>query len=160
MQVRSVFRLSPDDDTFCENLPDSDPEFRSIIRAMTPFLAATSQDFTRPLELLRASHARISRQCDALRRLAANIKKRGCSSAARRTSLDVIRKLDVVTYHHKEDEEQDLLPRMVASATKGRGSSLTNMVADITSEHRVLQDRKSTRLNSSHSSVSRMPSSA
>lgn len=130
--------LSPVDDNFCENLPDIDKDFRSTIRVMTLFLSAPSQDFTRPLELLRVSHARIRRQCDALRRLVANIKKQGCDGATRETSAQVIKRLDVVTYHHKEDEEQDLLPRMVASATKGRGSSLTNMVADITTEHRLL----------------------
>jgi len=130
--------MSPVDDRICENLPDINSGNHSTIRLMTPFLATTSQDFTRPLELLRTSHARIRRQCDALRRLVANIKRQGCDSATRNTSALVISKLDVVTYHHKEDEEQDLLPRMVASATKGRGSSLTNMVADITTEHRLL----------------------
>lgn len=108
-----------------------------MIRLMTP-VSVSSLDFTRPLELMRTSHSRIRRQCDALRHLVARIKKQGCDSAARATSATVVQKLDVATFHHKEDEEQDLLPRMVASATKGRGSSLTNMVAEITSEHRVL----------------------
>ena len=95
-------------------------------------------DFTRPLELMRASHARIRRQCETLMQLVLKIKKQGCDSKARETSAAVVERLDVATFHHKEDEEQDLLPRMVASATKSRGSSLTNMVAEITSEHRVL----------------------
>lgn len=125
-------------DKICENLPDTQRYFRFSIRVMPPFLSTTSQDFTSPLELLRAGHARIRHQCDALTSLVAKIKKRGCDRAARKTSAEVIERLDVVTFHHKEDEEQDLLPRMVASATKGRGSSLTNMVADITGEHRVL----------------------
>jgi hemerythrin-like domain-containing protein len=109
-----------------------------MIDTVTPVLSP-ALDFARPLELLRAGHAHIRRQCDALSGLMANLKKQGCDSAARETSAQVIQKLDVVTYHHREDEEQDLLPRMVASATKGRGSSLTNMVADITTEHRVLR---------------------
>lgn len=108
-----------------------------MIRLMTPVLAS-SLDFTRPLELMRTSHARIRRQCETLMQLVAKIKKQGCDKTARKTSAVVIEKLDIATFHHKEDEEQDLLPRMVASATKSRGSSLTNMVADITSEHRVL----------------------
>jgi len=109
-----------------------------MIQTVTPAFNPTL-DFARPLELLRAGHQRIQRECDALRHLISNLKERGCDSAARETSAQVIQKLDVVTYHHREDEEQDLLPRMMASATKGRGSSLTNMVADITTEHRVLQ---------------------
>ncbi|MDH3286872.1 MAG: hemerythrin domain-containing protein [Betaproteobacteria bacterium] len=96
-------------------------------------------DFTRPLELLRVGHQRIQRECDALRHLISNLKERGCDSAAREISARVVRKLDAVTYHHKEDEEQDLLPRMMAAATRGRGSALTRMVTDIGTEHQVLQ---------------------
>lgn len=108
-----------------------------MIRLMMP-VPVHSLDFTRPLELMRTSHARIRRQCETLMHLVAKIKKRGGDSKARETSAAVVQRLDVATFHHKEDEEQDLLPRMVASATKSRGSSLTNMVAEITSEHRVL----------------------
>lgn len=97
------------------------------------------RDFSRPLEMLRATHARIRRQCDALGHLIAKLKKQGCDSAARETSAQLIRKLDAASYHHKEDEEQDLLPRMMAAATRGRGSSLTRMVTDITTEHRLMQ---------------------
>jgi pyridoxamine 5'-phosphate oxidase len=97
------------------------------------------QDFSRPLEMLRATHARIRRQCEALGHLTANLKKQGCDSAARETSAQVIRKLDAVSYYHKEDEEQDLLPRMMAAASRGRGASLTRMVTDITTEHRLMQ---------------------
>jgi len=96
-------------------------------------------DFSRPLEMLRATHARIRRQCDALGNLIANLKKQGCDNAARETSAQVIRRLDAASYHHKEDEEQDLLPRMMAAATRGRGGSLTRMVTDITTEHRLMQ---------------------
>lgn len=99
----------------------------------------TLHDFSRPLEMLRATHARIRRQCDVLCQLITNLKKRGCDNAARETSAQVIRRLDVVSYHHKEDEEQDLLPRMMAAASRGRGSSLTRLVADVTTEHRLLQ---------------------
>lgn len=97
------------------------------------------RDFSRPLETLRATHARIRRQCDVLRQIIANLKKRGCDSAAREASAQVIRKLDTVSYHHKEDEEQDLLPRMMAAASRGRGASLTRMVTDVATEHRLLQ---------------------
>lgn len=102
-------------------------------------ICGTLHDFSRPLETLRATHARIRRQCDVLSQLIANLKRRGCDRAARETSAEVIRGLDTVSYHHKEDEEQDLLPRMMAAASRGRGASLTRLVADITTEHRLLQ---------------------
>ncbi len=96
-------------------------------------------DFSRPLEVLRATHARIRRQCDALRDLILSLKKRGVDSDARESMVNVIRELDVVNHCHEEDEEHDLLPRMMAAATRGRGSSLTRMVTDITTEHRLMQ---------------------
>ena len=135
--ISSAFPMSLNGDIFRENLPETKDDFRPMIGLMTPALA-NSPDFTRPLELMRASHARIRRQCETLMQLVANIKKQGCDRMARETSAAVVEKLDVATVQHKEDEEQDLLPRMVASATKSRGSSLTNMVAEITTEHRVL----------------------
>jgi pyridoxamine 5'-phosphate oxidase len=109
-------------------------------------------DFSRPLEALKASHERIRSQCDALRDLVSHMKEHGCDGYARETTGKVIRKLDTVTYHHKEDEEQDLLPRMVAAATMGRGSSLTRMVADIASEHRTI-DRTWTELRAALQAV-------
>lgn len=96
-------------------------------------------DFSRPLEVLRATHARIRLQCDALRDLIPSLKKRGVDSDARESMVNVIRELDVVSHCHEEDEEHDLLPRMMAAATRGRGSSLTRMVTDITTEHRLMQ---------------------
>jgi hemerythrin-like domain-containing protein len=109
-----------------------------MIHAMVPVCNPT-QNFARPLELLRAGHAHIRRQCDLLSQLMAKIKINGCDRAARETSAQVIRRLDAASYHHQEDEEQDLLPRMMAAATRGRGGSLTRMVTDITTEHRLLQ---------------------
>lgn len=96
-------------------------------------------DFSRPLEVLRATHARIRRQCDALGDLIPSLEKRGCDNDARASMAQVIRELDAVSHCHEEDEEQDLLPRMMAAATRGRGSSLTRMVTDITTEHRLMQ---------------------
>lgn len=99
---------------------------------------STTLDFSRPLDMLRASHERLRGQCEKLRGLAANLKDRGCDDEARQTSANVIRDLDAVNYQHKEDEEQDLLPRMMAAAAIAGGSSLTRMVADITTEHRAM----------------------
>ncbi len=109
-----------------------------MISPMNPAHDAV-HDLSGPLEMLRATHAGIRRQCEALSHLIARLKKQGCDREAREASAQVIRKLDTVSFHHKEDEEQDLLPRMMAAATRGRGSSLTSMVTDITTEHRLMQ---------------------
>jgi len=56
------------------------------------------------------------------------------------------------TAHH-EDEEEDLLPRMMAAATISRGSRLTRMVADIATEHREM-DRIWTELRAALQEIS------
>lgn len=97
------------------------------------------RDFSRPLDVLRAAHARIQRQCDALVDLVAGLRKQGWSSKEREHMVGVIRELDAVSYRHEEDEEQDLLPRMMAAASRGHGASLTRMVTDIATEHRQMK---------------------
>jgi pyridoxamine 5'-phosphate oxidase len=95
-----------------------------------------SADFSRPMTVLRACHERIRSECEALRRLVEHVERRGCDDEARQIVANVIRYFDSAARVHHEDEENDLLPRMMGAATLSRGSSLTRMVADIATEHR------------------------
>jgi len=95
-------------------------------------------DFSRPIEALKACHVRIRSECDALRRLAEHMKDSGCDGPARQMAGNVMRYFDTAARHHHLDEEEDLLPRMMAAATIGRGSKLTHLVADIATEHREM----------------------
>lgn len=130
--------LSLISDSFCETRHVRSSDLCPMISPMNPSHDAV-HDLSGPLEMLRATHAGIRRQCEALNNLIARLRKQGCDREAREASSQVIRNLDTASYQHKEDEEQDLLPRMMAAATRGRGASLTNMVADITTEHRLMQ---------------------
>ena len=96
-------------------------------------------DFTHPLEMLKACHVRIRAECDTLRQLVAHLQDHGCDKQSRQAALNVIRYFDTASHLHHEDEEQDLLPRMMSAATIGRGSSLTRLVADIATEHRTME---------------------
>lgn len=130
--------LSLISDSFCETRHVRSSDLWPMISPMNPSHDVV-HDLSGPLEMLRATHAGIRRQCEALNSLIARLRKQGCDREAREASAQVIRNLDTASYQHKEDEEQDLLPRMMAAATRGRGASLTNMVADITTEHRLMQ---------------------
>lgn len=96
----------------------------------------TSADFSRPMLVLRACHDRIRSECEVLRRLVEHVERHGCDDEARRIVLNVIRYFDSAARVHHEDEEHDLLPRMMSASTLSRGSSLTRMIADIATEHR------------------------
>ncbi len=96
-------------------------------------------DFSQPLQALKACHQRTHAQCDTLRRLVAHLKDHGNDGQARLAASNVMRYFDTAARHHHADEEQDLLPRMMAAATISRGSSLTRLVADIATEHRAME---------------------
>ncbi|MCC7485068.1 MAG: hemerythrin domain-containing protein [Burkholderiales bacterium] len=96
-------------------------------------------DFSKPLAAMKSCHARILARCEALEALAARVGERGADEEARRAAADLLRYFDTTARFHREDEEDDLLPRMIAGATMSRGSSLTRLVADIANEHREVE---------------------
>ena len=105
---------------------------------MTETPTKESPDFSRPLSVLKACHERIRRECDRLTALVEHLREHGCDEQARQTATGVIRYFDTSARVHHEDEEEDLLPRMMSASTMSRGSSLTRMVADIANEHREM----------------------
>ena len=105
----------------------------------------TAPDFSRPLEALKKCHERIRSECEKLRELAAHLKDKGSDQQTRQTAAAVMRYFDIAARFHHQDEEEDLLPRMMAAATIGRGSKLTRMVAEIANEHRAM-DREWTEM--------------
>lgn len=96
-------------------------------------------DFSRPIDSLKACHERLRRECGALRKLVEHMGEHGCDGEARQAAANVMRYFDTAARLHHEDEEEDLLPRMMASATLGRGTRLTRLVADIANEHREME---------------------
>lgn len=112
---------------------------------MSESISSDASDFSRPLVALKTCHLRIREQCDALRALVDRIKGAGPDAEARRTAAEIVRYFDTAVRFHHEDEEDDLLPRMIVCATMSRGSSLTRLVASIATEHREM-DRSWTHL--------------
>ena len=88
---------------------------------------------------MKAHHADIRSQCDALRALVDRIRELGPDADAQRTAADIVRYFDTAARFHHEDEEDDLLPRMIVVSTINRGSSLTRLVASIATEHRDME---------------------
>ena len=110
-------------------------------------------DFSKPLEALKACHARIRLECDRMSRLVEHMKAHGCDQEARETAGRLMRYFDTAARHHHEDEEEDLLPRMMTAATLGRGSRLTRLVAEVATEHRDM-DRLWTELRAALQEIS------
>lgn len=69
-----------------------------------------------PLEMLHACHERIRAQLGTLRRLAEWLPQHGADEQALRAAQAVMRYFDLAAVNHHLDEEDDLLPAMLAAA--------------------------------------------
>jgi hemerythrin-like domain-containing protein len=96
-------------------------------------------DFSKPIEALKACHARIRQECDRMSQLVEHMKASGCDEQSRQAAGRLMRYFETAARHHHEDEEEDLLPRMMTAATIGRGSRLTRLVAEVATEHREME---------------------
>jgi len=115
--------------------------------------SSRNTDFSKPLDTLKACHARIRVECGRLQSLADRVKGGGCDDETRQLAAALMRYFDTAARFHHEDEEEDLLPRMMAAATMGRGSRLTRMVAEIATEHQEM-DRMWTELRAGLQEIS------
>jgi pyridoxamine 5'-phosphate oxidase len=99
----------------------------------------TAPGFAQPLEMLKACHAQMRLQCEALVAFAARLRACGHDAQARATAQALLHDFDRAAHYHHRDEEEDLLPRMMAAAPLGRGTQLTRLVADLAQEHRQME---------------------
>jgi hemerythrin-like domain-containing protein len=96
-------------------------------------------DFGHPLQMLEACHDRIEMQCETLRNLAAHLPAHGCDAQAQQAASNVMRYFDSAGRHHHEDEEQDLFPRMIASASGENAERVAVLVGQLKREHRNME---------------------
>lgn len=89
--------------------------------------------FDHPLEMLRACHDKILRQCDTLQKLAAHLDVHGCDRQVQQAALGILRYFDTAGQFHHLDEEQDLFPALRAEA-----SADTALLERLLSEHTVM----------------------
>jgi hemerythrin-like domain-containing protein len=90
-----------------------------------------------PVQDFSQCHAGIVGQLHALEELPALLEP---AARARRIAEDTIRFFREVVYQHHEEEEKDLFPAVVASATKGpEREKVERIVAALTAEHRSVE---------------------
>ena len=79
--------------------------------------AATFDD---PLAMLEACHGRIRKQLATLARLERHLPEHGHDADARAAARGILRYFDSAALHHHEDEEQSLMPRLLARVPEAR----------------------------------------
>jgi hemerythrin-like domain-containing protein len=98
---------------------------------MITFTAAPS--FDHPLEMLRACHDKILRQCDTLTKLAAHLPLHGCDAQGQQAAQGILRYFETAGQFHHLDEEQDLFPALHAATACDSA-----LLARLLSEHTVM----------------------
>jgi hemerythrin-like domain-containing protein len=97
-------------------------------------------DFDHPLQMLTACHDRIRAQCETLRKLAVHLPVHGCDAQAQQAASNVMRYFDSAGRHHREDEEEDLFPLMIAAARGENAERLALLIDKLHREHRELEE--------------------
>jgi hypothetical protein len=95
--------------------------------------------FDRPLELIKQVHRRIEHRCALMGRLVEHLAERGCDADARATAAHIVRFFDDDVARHHEDEELEFYDSVVAAAPARDRDRVAALVAQLRSEHTVLQ---------------------
>lgn len=101
---------------------------------ITTLSGATAPSFDHPLEMLRACHGKILRQCDTLQKLTAHLEREGCDQQVQQAAQGILRYFDTAGQFHHLDEEQDLFPALRAAADADN-STLDALLERLLAEH-------------------------
>ncbi|MDX5363086.1 MAG: hemerythrin domain-containing protein [Pseudazoarcus pumilus] len=98
-------------------------------------LPSAAPGLDEPLEMLHACHERMRAQLTTLTRLAQWLPEHGADEQAQRAARAVMRYFDLAAVNHHLDEEEDLLPAMLAAVEAAERGRLEALVARIRADH-------------------------
>lgn len=98
---------------------------------------AAAPSFDHPLEMLRACHGKILRQCDTLQKLAARLGHQGCDAPVQQAALGILRYFETAGQFHHLDEEENLFPALRALADFDK-TPLPALLQRLLAEHVVM----------------------
>lgn len=103
---------------------------------MNTLLPEPAPDFDQPVAVLKHCHGRIRKQLATLEKLLAHLPDHGADTQARQAAQAVLNYFDKAAHLHHEDEEQDLLPMLLAVAQGEDAATLQALVPVILQEHK------------------------
>jgi hemerythrin-like domain-containing protein len=104
-----------------------------------PGFETPAAGFEAPLEMLAACHGRVERQCQTLLRLVPHLAANGPDQAAREAAQSVMRYFDTSARHHHADEEEDLFPALLQTASDAGLTPLRELIDALRAQHRELE---------------------
>jgi pyridoxamine 5'-phosphate oxidase len=108
----------------------------STTAIMNNLLADPAPDFDQPVAVLKHCHGRIRQQLATLEKLLAHLPEHGADEQARQAATAILKYFDKAAHLHHEDEEQDLLPMLLAVAKGEDAATLQALVPVILQEHK------------------------
>jgi pyridoxamine 5'-phosphate oxidase len=114
---------------------------------MSNNLYDTAPDFSQPIAVLKHCHDRIRKQLQTLQSLLAHLPKHGADVDAQKAAQAVLKYFNTAAHLHHEDEEQNLLPMLQATARDADAILLAELAPVILAGHEQM-DRDWTILKS------------
>jgi len=103
---------------------------------MNSLLPDPAPDFDQPIAVLKHCHGRIRKQLATLEKLLVHLPEYGADEQARQAAGAVLKYFDKAAHLHHDDEEQDLLPMLLAVAQGEDAATLQALAPRILQEHK------------------------
>ena len=103
---------------------------------MNTLLPDPAPDFDQPVAVLKHCHGRIRKQLATLEKLLGHLPEHGADEQARQAASAILKYFDKAAHLHHDDEEQDLLPMLLAVAQGEDAATLQALVPVILQEHK------------------------
>lgn len=102
---------------------------------MTAPLFDSVPGFDQPIAVLKHCHDKIRKQLTTLQNLLAHLVQHGNTADAQQAAKAVLQYFNKAAHLHHDDEEQDLMPMLQATATGDDAALLATLVPEILADH-------------------------
>ena len=102
---------------------------------MTTPLFDSVPGFDQPIAVLKHCHDKIRKQLTTLQNLLGHLAQHGNTADAQQAAKAVLQYFNKAAHLHHDDEEQDLMPMLQATATGDDAALLATLVPDILADH-------------------------
>ena len=111
---------------------------------MTVPLFDSVPGFDQPIAVLKHCHDKIRKQLTTLQNLLASLPQQGNTIAAQQAAKAVLQYFNKAAHLHHDDEEQDLMPMLQATASGADAALLATLVPEILADHQRMDQAWST----------------
>eukprot|EP01030_Chromulinospumella_sphaerica_P019695 gene19695-19592_t len=102
---------------------------------MSHHLFDTAPDFNQPIAVLKHCHDRIRKQLETLQKLLEHLPVHGADADARKAAQAVQKYFNHAAALHHEDEEENLMPMLQATARDADAVLLEQIIPGILADH-------------------------